>query len=325
MNHPRRRFLHLAVGAAALPVLPRVAWPQTYPVRPVRIIVPFSAGGPQDFVARQIGQWLTERLGQPFVIENRVGAGGNIGTEVVAKAPPDGYTLLMIAPSSTINATLYDKLNFNFIRDIAPIAVIMRQPNVMVVNPTVPAKTVPDFIAYAKANPGKLNFASSGTGTGNHLAGELFKMMTGVDLVHVPYRGNAPALTDLLGGQIHVMFPGLIGVMEYIRNGRLRALAVTSATRVDEMLGVPTMDAFVQGYESSGWYGVGAPRNVPVEIINTLNKEINAALADPAIKAQFAKLGGTVVGGAPSDFDRLIVDETMKWAKVIRFADLKAN
>ena len=319
----RRQFLHLAAGAAALPAVSRIAWAQTYPSRPVRIIVGVAAGGTLDILARVMGQWLSERLGQPFIIENRPGASTNIATEAVVRAPANGYTLLSVSPSNAINATLYEKLNFTFIGDIAPVAGIIRAANVMVVNPSVPAKTVPEFIAYAKANPGKLNMSSGGNGTSQHVAGELFKMMTGVDLVHVPYRGAAPALTDLLGGQAQVMFPGMPGSIEYIRAGQLRALAVTTETRSEALPDIPTVSDFVPGYESSQWFGVGAPKNTPIEIIDKLNKEINAGLADPKIKARLADLGGTVLAGSPADFGKLIADETEKWGKVVKFAGIK--
>ena len=322
---PPRQFLHLATGAAALPVLPRIAGAQAYPTRPVRIIVPFAPAGSADIVARLIGQWLSERLGQPFVIENRPGAGSNIGTEAVVGAPADGYTLLLVGSSSTINATLYDKLKFNFIRDIAPVASIIRQPNVMLVNPSVPAKTVPEFIAYAKANPGKINMASAGNGSSSHVFGELFKMMAGVNIVHVPYRGGAPALTDLLAGQVQVTFVPVPASIEYVRAGKLRALAVTTTTRSDALPNIPTVGDFVRGYEASGFVGLGAPKNTPAEIIEKLNKEINAALADPKIKARLADLGGTVLPGSPAEFGKLVADETEKWGKVIRAANIKAQ
>ena len=320
---PPRQFLHLAAGAAALPAVSRIARAQAYPSRPVRIIVGVAAGGTLDILARVMGQWLSERLGQPFIIENRPGASTNIATEAVVRAPANGYTLLSVSPSNAINATLYEKLNFTFIGDIAPVAGIIRAANVMVVNPSVPAKTVPEFIAYAKANPGKLNMSSGGNGTSQHVAGELFKMMTGVDLVHVPYRGAAPALTDLLGGQAQVMFPGMPGSIEYIRAGQLRALAVTTETRSEALPDIPTVSDFVPGYESSQWFGVGAPKNTPIEIIDKLNKEINAGLADPKIKARLADLGGTLLAGSPADFGKLIADETEKWGKVVKFAGLK--
>jgi tripartite-type tricarboxylate transporter receptor subunit TctC len=280
MKLPRRTFLHLAAGAAALPAVSRIAWAQAYPTRPVRIVVGFPPGGGADITARLIGQWLSERLGQPFIIDNRPGAGSNIATEAVVRAPADGYTLLIVGTFNAFNATLYDKLNFNFIRDIAPVATIIRAPQILVVNPSVPAKTIAEFIAYAKANPGKIDMASGGTGTPPHLAGELFKMMAGVDLIHVPYRGNGPAFNDLIGGQVQVMFPSPVGLLEYIQAGKLRALAVTTATRSKALADLPTVGDFVPGYEASGWFGVGAPRNTPPQVIHKLNKEINAALAD---------------------------------------------
>jgi tripartite-type tricarboxylate transporter receptor subunit TctC len=323
MKLPRRNFLHLAAGAAVVPVLSRVACGQTYPSQPVRIIVSVAAGSNPDILARLMGQWLSERLGQPFVIENRPGGGTNIATEAVVRAPADGHTLLLVAPSSTINATLYAKLNFNFIRDIAPVAGVIRGSLVMVVNPMFPAKTVPQFISYAKANPGKISMASPGIGTGPHMAGELFKVMSSVDMVHVPYRGNVPALTDLLGGQVQVMFDGIPTSIEHIRSGKLRALAVTTAIRSEVLPDSPTVGDFVPGYEMSAWFGVGAPRNTSAEIIDKLNREINAALADPKMRARLAELGGTVLVGSPADFGKLIADETEKWGKVIRAANIK--
>jgi tripartite-type tricarboxylate transporter receptor subunit TctC len=325
MKLPRRNFLHLAAGATALPAVSRIARAQTYPTRPVRIIVGSAAGGPSDILARLMGQWLSERLGQQFVIDNRPGGGGNIGTEAVVRAPADGYTLLLVGTAQAINATLYDKLNFHFIRDIAPVASVIRYSSVMVVNPSVPAKSVPEFIAYAKANPGKINMASGGTGTPPHLAGELFKMMAGVDLIHVPYRGNGPAFNDLIGGQVQVMFPSPVGLLEYIQAGKLRALAVTTATRSDALPDIPTMAEFVPGYEASGWFGVGAPRNTPSEIIDKLNKEINAGLADPKMQAWLADFGGTPLVLSPADFGRLIAQETEKWGNVIRALNIKAD
>jgi tripartite-type tricarboxylate transporter receptor subunit TctC len=322
---PRRNFLHLAAGAAALPAVSRIARAQAYPTRPVRLIVPIAPAGASDITARLMGQWLSERLGQQFVIDNRPGGGGNVGTEAAVKAPPDGYTLLLVGGLNAVNATFYDKLNFNFIRDIAPVASIIRTPFVMVVNPSVPAKTVPEFIAYAKANPGKINYASAGTGTSTHLTGELFKMMAGVDMVHVPYRGGGPAFNDLLAGQVQVMFPTTVGSIGYIRAGRLRALAVTAATRADVLPDIPTVGDFVPGYEASNWYGIGAPRNTPVEVIEKLNKETNAGLADPKLKARFADLGGTVLPGTPADSGKLIADETEKWGKVVKFVGIKAD
>jgi tripartite-type tricarboxylate transporter receptor subunit TctC len=319
---PRRKFLHLTVGAAALPVVSRIAWSQTYPTRPVRIVVTFPAGSTSDILARPMAQWLQERLGQPFVVDNRPGAGGTIGTEAVVRASPDGYTLLLISGAHTVNATLYDKLSFNFIRDIAPVAGISRETGLMVVNPSVPAKTVPEFIAYAKANPGKINMASAGIGASSHIGGELFKMMTGVNLTHVPYRGSPPALTDLLGGQVQVYFGPMAGSIEYVRAGKLRPLAVIAAKRSEVLPDLPTVGEFVPGYEASAVWGLGAPRNTPAEIVGKLNKETNAGLADRKIKAQL-ELGGTVLAGSPTDFGKLIADEIEKWAKVIRFANIK--
>jgi tripartite-type tricarboxylate transporter receptor subunit TctC len=319
----RRTFLHLATGASVLPALSRFAWAQTYPTRPVHLVVGAPPGGGTDIVARLIGQWLSERLGQPFVIENRPGAGTNIATEAVVKATPDGYTLLLVAPTATINATLYDKLNFNFIRDIAPVAGIIRIPLVMVVNPSVPAKTVPEFIAHAKANPGKTNMASAGNGTSGHVGGELFKMMAGVDMVHVPYRGAAPALTDLLGGQVQVMFVDIASSIEHIRAGKLHPLAVTTTMRSEALPQIATVGDFVPGFEASFWAGLGVPRNAPAEIIDKLNKETNAGLDDQKIKVRLADLGGTALAGSPADFGKLIVDETDKWGKVIRSANIK--
>jgi tripartite-type tricarboxylate transporter receptor subunit TctC len=320
---PRRQFLHLAAAAAALQAVSRIAWAQTYPSRPVSLVAGFAPGGGVDITARLIGQWLSERLGQQFVIENRPGASSNIATETVVRATADGYTLLLIGSFNTINATLFDKLNFNFIRDIAPVASVMRYPYVMVVNPSLPAKSVPEFIAYAKANPGKLNMASPGTGTGDHIAGELFKMMTGVDMVDVTYRGIALALTDLLGGQVQVSFPSILSSIQYIRAGQLRALAVVTATRSDALPDIPAMAEFVPGYEASSWYGVGAPKATPTEIIDKLNKEINAALADPKNKARLANLGGDALALSPADFSKLIAGETEKWGKLIRTLNIK--
>jgi tripartite-type tricarboxylate transporter receptor subunit TctC len=324
MTLPRRQFLCLAAGAAAtVPAMSRISLAQTYPSRPVRIIVGFAAGGGVDILARLIGQWLSERLGQPFVVENRPGAGSNIGTEAVVKASPDGYTLLLVNSANAINTTLYRKLNFNFIRDIAPVGSMMRQPQVMVVNPSVPAKSVVAFIAYAEANPGKVNMASAGSGAPSHLAGELFKMMTGLDLVDVPYRGVAPALTDLLAGQVQVLFTSTGSVIEYVRSERLRALAVSTAVRSEALPDIPTMGQFVPGYEASQWYGVGAPRGTPAEVIDRLNTEINAALADPKLKVRFADLGGIAIAGSPADFGKLISDETDKLGKVVRAAKIQ--
>ena len=320
---PRRNFLHLAAGAAALPGLPRIARAQSYPSRPVRVIVPFAAGGGVDIVARLIGQWLSEQLRQPFVIENRPGGGGNIGTEAVVRAPADGYTLLLVTAANAINTTLYEKLSFNLSRDIAPVAGIIVVPNVMVVHPSVPAKTIPEFIAYAKANPGKVNMASGPIGGSSHVSGELFKMLTGTDMLLVSYRGTAPAVTDLLAGQVQVLFNSPPASIEYIKAGRLRALAVTTTTRSEVLPDVPTVSEFVPGYEASQWYGVGAPKNTPAQIVEELNKEINAGLAAPKLKARLADLGGTPIAGSPADFGKFIAEETEKWGKVIRAANIK--
>jgi tripartite-type tricarboxylate transporter receptor subunit TctC len=325
MKLPRRKFLHLAAGAAALPALPRIASAQVYPARPVHFIVAFAPGGANDIVARLIGQWLSERLGQQFIIENRAGAGSNIGTEVVVRAPPDGYVLLMVGTPNAINATLYEKLPFDFIRDVAPVASILRVPLVMEVNPSVPAATVPEFIAYAKANPGKINYASAGIGGVTHVAGELFKMLADIDIRHVPYRGAAPALTDLLGGQVQAMFDIMPSSLQYIRAGKLRAIAVTSATRSEVLPDLPTVGDFLPGYEASAWLGVGAPRNTPVDIVDKLNREINAGLADPKMKARLADLGGTVLAGSPADLGKLIAEETEKWAKVVKLSGAKPD
>jgi tripartite-type tricarboxylate transporter receptor subunit TctC len=321
----RRTFLHLAAGATALPAVSHIAWAQIYPTRPVRLVVASTAGTSPDILARLIGQWLSQRLGQPFVIDNRPGGGTNIGTEAAVKASPDGYTLLLVAPSNAINATLSEKLNFDFIRDIEPVATMTREPQVMLLNPTVPAKTVPEFIAYAKANSGKINMASPGNGTMSHMSGELFKVMTGVNMVHVPYRGGAPALTDLIAGQVQVMFISPVGSIEYIRGGMLRALAVTTATRSEALPDVPAMGDFVPGYEASAWFGIGAPKGSPPETVDQLNKEINAGLANPKIKARLADLGASVLVGSPADFGKLIAAETEKWGKLIRAANIKAE
>jgi tripartite-type tricarboxylate transporter receptor subunit TctC len=325
MKLPRRKFLHLAAGAAALPALSRNARAQTYPARPVRIIVGFSPGGTADIVARLIGQWLSERLGQPFIIENRPGASSNIAVEAVVRASPDGYTLLQVVATNAINATLYDRLNFNFIRDIAPVASIARVPLVMEVNPSVPAKTVPEFIAYAKANPGKISMASAGIGTPGHVGGELFKMMTGVDMLHVPYRGSAPMVTDLLGGQVQVAFDNLPVSIEHISAGKLRALAVTTATRSEVLPDVPTVGDFVPGYEASSWTGLAAPRNMPAEAVEKLNREINVGLADAKVKARLAELGNVPMLMTAVEFEKFVADETEKWGKVIRAANIKAE
>jgi len=323
MKLPRRNFLHLAVGAAALPTGSRVTWAQAYPSRPVRWVVGYTPGGGNDIFARLMGQWLSERLGQPFVIENRPGAGSNIATEVVVNAPADGYTLLLANFANASNASLYSNLKFNFMRDITPVAGIVRVPNLMLVNLSVPAKTIPEFIAYAKANPGKVNMGSAGIGSTGQLAGELFKMMAGVEFTHVPYRGNAPALTDLLAGQVQVLFASLPSSIEYIRTGKLRGLAVTSAMRSEASPDLPTLAEFVPGYEVSSWYGIGSPRNTPADVVETLNREVNAGLADPKLKAQLVDQGGVEMAGTPADFGKLIADETEKWAKVIRSANIR--
>jgi tripartite-type tricarboxylate transporter receptor subunit TctC len=323
MKLTRRTFLHLAAGAAALPQLSRIARAQTYPTRPVRLIVGYPPGGTIDIVARLIGQWLSKRLGQQFIVENRPGAATNIATEAVVRAPPDGYTFLLVTASNAINATLYDNLNFNFIRDIAPVAGIVRQPLVMEVNPSVPAKTVPGLITYAKANPGKLSMASFGTATISHVAGELFKMSAGINMVHVPYRGSAPMLTDLLGGQVQAAFDALPASIEHIRAGKLRALAVTTMTRSDALPDIPTLGDFVPGYEAISWGGIGAPKNTPAEIIEKLNKEINAGLADPNMKARLADLGAEPMSMTSAELGKLIAAETEKWGKVIRTANIK--
>jgi tripartite-type tricarboxylate transporter receptor subunit TctC len=323
MKLRRRRFLQLAGAAAAAPVFYNVAAALDYPSRPLHIIVSSPPGGAIDILARLIGQWLSEHLGQPVILDNKPGAGTNIGTEFVVRAPPDGYTLLLVAPPAAINATLYENLSFNFLHDIAPVAGIIRVPNVLLVSLSVPAKTVPELIAYAKANPGKVNFASAGNGTSPHMAGELFKMLTGVAMVHVPYRGEAPALTDLLGGQVQVMFATATASMEHIRAGTVRALAVSTMARFDALPDLPTVASFVPGYESSAFFGVGVPRNTPAEIVGKLNEEIDAALADPKVSARLASLGGTVLAGSPADFGRLVAADTEKWGKVVKFAGIK--
>jgi tripartite-type tricarboxylate transporter receptor subunit TctC len=321
----RRQFLHLAAGAAALPAISRFAWAQSYPTKPVRLIVGYAAGGGTDITARLIGQWLSERFGQQFVIENRPGAATNIATDAVVRAAPDGYTLLLATGGNAINATLYDKLNFNFIRDIAPVGSVIRVPLVMVVNQSLSVRTVPEFIAFATANPGRINFASGGAGGPDHMSGELFKMMTGTNMTHVPYRSLAPALTDLIGGQVQVVFSTIPPALGYIKADKLRALAVTTSTRFEGAPDISTMGDFVRGYETSQWYGIGVPTNTPVEIVEKLNKEINAALADPKMKARLADIGGTVLPGSPADFRKLIADETEKWAKVVKFSGAKPD
>ena len=325
MKLPRRQFLHVAATAAALPAVSRFAWAQAYPSRPVRLIVPVAPAGGSDITARLMGQWLSERLGQQFVIDNRPGANNIIGTEAVVRAPADGYTLLMVGTAQAINATLYDKLNFNFIRDVAPVGGVIRGSLVVVVHPSFPAKTVPEFIAYARAHPRKVNMASAGNGSPPHVSGELFKMMAGVDMVHVPYRGGGPALTDLLSGQVQVYFPTTVGSIEYIRAGKLRALAVTSARRSEVLPDLPTVGEFVPGYEASFWYGVGVPKNTPAEIVHQLNKEINAALSDPKMLARLSELEASPIAGSPADFGKLIAEETEKWGKVVKFAGIKAD
>jgi tripartite-type tricarboxylate transporter receptor subunit TctC len=325
MKLPRRQFLRLTAGAAVLAAATRVARSETYPARPVRVIVAFAAGGPNDIIARLMGRWLSERFGQQFVIENRPGAGGTIGTEAVVNAPADGYTLVLASPANAINATLYENLSYNFIGSIAPVAGIALAPSVMEVHPSVPATTVSEFIAYAKANPGKINMASGGIGSSQHAIGELFKMMAGVDLTHVPYRGEAPALADLLGGQVQVIFGNMPSSIEYLRAGKLRPLAVTTSTRSEALPQVPTVGDFVPGYEASIWYGIGAPKSTPPEIVDKLNKEINLGLADSKLKARFAGLGAAVLAGSPADFGRFIAEETEKWGKVIKYAKIKPD
>ncbi len=325
MNLPRRKFLQLAAGAATLPAVSRPATAQAYPSRPVRLLVGFPAGGTTDIAARLIGQWLSERLGQPVIIENRPGAGANLAAEAVVRAPADGYTLLAATSSNTINTTFYDKLSFNFARDIAMVAGITRSPLVLEVHPSLPVKTVPELIAHAKANPGKVTLASFGTGTTSHVAGELFKMTAGVTMLHVPYRGSAPLLTDLLSGQVQAAFDNLPASIEHIRAGKLRALAVGTAARAEVLPELPTVGEFLPGFEASAWVAVGAPKSTPAEIIDKLNKEINAGLADPRIKARLAELGGTVFTGSAADFDKLVAEQTEKWGKVIRAANIKAD
>ena len=325
MEIPRRQFLHLAGGAAALPALSRIARAQAYPSRPVRIVVGFPPGGSNDTLARPMGQWLSQRLGRPFIVENRAGAGGNLATAAVVRAPADGYTLLLVGPTQVMNVALYDHLNFDFLRDIAPIGGITFAPLVMVINPSFPVKTVAEFIAYAKANPGRINYASSGNGTSNHVVGELFKIMTGVDIVHVPYRGGGPALTDLLGGQVQMMFATISSSIGYIRAGNLRVLAVTTAKRSDALPDVPTVSETVAGFEANDWYGLGVTKGTPANIVDKLNMEINAALADPTMKERLAVLGGAPMPMTPSGFGKLMAGETEKWAKVIKFAGIKAE
>jgi tripartite-type tricarboxylate transporter receptor subunit TctC len=325
MKLSRRSLLHLSAGAVALPALSRRARAQTYPVRPIRLIIGYTPGGSADITARLTGQWLSERLGQSVIVESRPGGGTNIATEAVVRAPPDGYTLLLVAPANAINATLYDKLNFEFLRDIVPVAGIIRFPNVVDVNPSLPVKSIPELIAYAKTNPGKLNMASSGNGSTIHMSGELFKMMTGINMVHVPYRGGAPALTDLIAGQVHVMFDNLPTSAEHVRSGRLRGLAVTGTARSHVLPDLPTVADFLPGYEASAWYGLGAPRNTPAAVIDRLNDAVNAILADPTSQGRFAELGASLLPGSPADFGKLLADETEKWGKVVKFAGAKPD
>ena len=325
MRLRRRQFLQFAGAAAAAPAFSYRAWALDYPTRPVHLIVGFPAGGPQDIVMRLMCQWLSERLGQSFIVENKPGASGNVGAETVVRAAPDGYTLLSVSSPNAINASLYQHLNYNFIRDIAPVGSIMRVPLVMEVNPSVPVKTVPELIAYIKANPGKISYASAGIGTPQHVSAELFKLMTGVEMVHVPYRGAAPALTDMIGGQVQVMIDTTPASMQHIRSGRVRALAVTTATRADVLPDLPTVAEFLPGYEATSWFGIGVTRNTPPEIIDKLNKEINAGIADPKISARLKDLGGIMLPGSPADFGKLIAGETEKWAKVVKFSGAKAN
>src|SRR6188508_801463 len=325
MKLPRRQFLQLAAGAAVLPAVSQIAKAQAYPTRPVRLIIGYPPGGSADITARLTGQWLSERLGQPVIIESRPGAATNLATEAVVRASPDGYTLLLVAPANAINATLYDKLSFDFLRDIVPVACIIRFPNVVVVNPSLPIKTIPELIAYAKANPGKLNMASSGNGSTIHMSGELFKMLTGINMVHVPYRGGAPALTDLIAGQVHVMFDNIPTSAEHIKAGRLRGLAVTSAARSDVLPDLPMVADFLPGYEASAWYGLGVPKGTPADFIHKVNTAMNAILADPKSQARFADLGASLLPGSPADFSRLVADETEKWGKVVRFSGAKPD
>jgi tripartite-type tricarboxylate transporter receptor subunit TctC len=325
MQFNRRQALSVIAGVVSTPLNSRFGRAQSYPTRPVHLLVGFPPGGPADVFSRLIGQWLSERLGQQFIIENRPGAGSNIATEAVVRAPADGYTLLQVGPPHATNATLYEKLNYNFLRDMAPIAGIARSSNVIVVNPSVPVNTVPELIAYAKANPGKINMASSGNGTVTHVAGELFNMMTGIKMVHVPYRGSTPALTDLVGGQVQVMFDNMPSSIGLIRGGKLRPIAVTQATRSEELPDIPSVGEFLPGYEASSWFGIGTPKNTPPEIVDKLNEEVNAALTDPKIKGRLADLGGAVLPGSPGDFGKLIAEETAKWGKVIKFAGIKPD
>ena len=325
MTLPRRKFLHLAASAAAVPALPHIARADTYPSRPIHLIIGYLPGGSADMTARLFGQWLSDRLGQQVVVESRAGASTNIATEAVVRAAPDGYTLMLVSPANATNAALYDKLNFNFLRDIDPVAGLIRFPDVVDVNLALPVRTIPELIAYAKANPGALNFGSSGVGSTLHVAGELFKMMAGVNIVHVPYRGGAPAMIDLIGGRVQVMFDNVPTSVEFIRSGKIRPLAVTSAARIELFPELPTVADYVPGYEASAWYGIGAPKGTPAEIVDRLNREANAILAEPATKARLAELGASLLPGSPADFGKLVADETEKWGKVIRFAGIKAE
>jgi tripartite-type tricarboxylate transporter receptor subunit TctC len=325
MTFSRREFVDRAGAVLAASVIPSIAAAQNYPSRPVRILVGFAPGGSNDTYARLVGQSLSDRLGQPFVVENRPGGGTNIATEAVVKAAPDGYTVLLVNPANAINATLYERLTFNFIRDIAPVASMVRQPLIMLVNSSVPAKTIPEFIGYAKANPGQITMASAGTGTAPHLAGELFRMMAGIDMIHVPYRGAGPALADLLGGQVHVYFAGMASAVDHVKSGKLRALGITTAARSDSLPQVVPVGEFVAGYEASDWFGLGVPKGTPEEIVGTLNAAVNSGLADTKFKGRISELGGAVIGGSPADFGKMISDETEKWAKVIRFAGIKPD
>ena len=325
MTFHRRHFLRLAGAMIALPAVSRGALAQAYPSRPVRLVIGYPPGGSADITARLITQWLSERLGQSFIVESRPGGGTNIATEAVINAPPDGYTLLLVAPANAINATLYEKLNHNFLRDIVPVAGLIRFPNVVVVNPDVPVKTIPELIAYAKANPGKLNMASSGNGSTIHMSGELFKMMTGVNMIHVPYRGGALALTDMIGGQVQVMFDNIPTAMEFVKSGKLRGLAVTGAGRSETLPDLPTVADFLPGYEATSWYGLGAPKGTPAEIVEKLNREVNAILAEPKTKARFLELGATMLPGSAADFGKLVADETEKWGKVVKFSGAKVT
>ena len=325
MTFHRRQFLRLAGAAVAMPAVASSAYAQAYPSRPVRVVIGYPPGGSADITARLMTQWLSERLGQPFLVESRPGGGTNIATEAVINAPPDGYTLLLVAPANAINATLYEKLNHNFLRDIMPVAGLIRFPNVVVVNPDVPVKTIPELIAYAKANPGKLNMASSGNGSTIHMSGELFKMMTGVNMIHVPYRGGALALTDMIGGQVQVMFDNIPTAMEFVRSGKLRGLAVTGAGRSETLPDLPTVADFLPGYEATSWYGLGAPKGTPADIIEKLNREVNAILAEPKTKARFLELGASMLPGSAADFGKLVADETEKWGKVVKFSGAKVT